>query len=370
MTRNAGRSIAPAETVLGYSPFKLLKIEDEPVIVAEAQPASKTESKPPADVLLGGDALSVFRALVDGTTTTGDVPNPARWVKVADRVMPMETVARKSAPPVALARVALPPRPAVRASTVDAPIETSRLRSWVLGGAVAIAIAAAVAYWLWPETTDSGRYTTSAVAPPLRTEKPTPPTPLAATKADAIAASATSVVGSAPVNVATMVSASSAAAPKPTTNQPAVIDHGSCTIHIDADAPGSVVIVDGRVVGDAPAEVAGIYCGRRTRVMVANPRFAPWERWVVAEEGKPSRLSARLSRLTTAIAVTSTPSGAAVRVNGKQVAVTPAAIPVVADASTTIEVEFLGYQLFTKQLVPRAGATATIDAKLDPVLQH
>ena len=331
MSRNADRS---TETVYGYAPFKLPRTEVP-------------------------DAVSVFEALVTGTTETGDVPEPARWVKVADKVMPLETVAA----PAAIARIALPPPRAPRAPTSEDPIEIVRSRGWMIGGVIAMVLAAvAIAYLLWPEP-DAAPAVVAKPAPP-----PAPPS-----------APIVAPIKSAPPPAATVapikpvaVSAPPPAPKPPITHDdtPKLVAHGSCTIHIDADALGSVVIVDGRVVGDAPVDVDGIYCGRRTQVTVANPRFAPWERSIVPEEGKPSRVHARLARLTTAIAVTSTPSAATVRVNGKPVAVTPAAISVIADASTTIEVELLGYRSVTKQLVPRAGATSTIDAALEPVTLH
>jgi hypothetical protein len=53
-----------------------------------------------------------------------------------------------------------------------------------------------------------------------------------------------------------------------------------------------------------------------------------------------------------------------VRLNGRDVTKTPAAIPVVVGGVARIEVALPGYKTFAQTVVPRSGATSTIDATL------
>jgi len=168
----------------------------------------------------------------------------------------------------------------------------------------------------------------------------------------------------APAPVAKATPAPHPPTPTPTPTATAPVAHGSCSIRIDANVSGSIAMVDGRAVGAAPIQVDGLFCGHRTRVVVADPALAPWERTIIPEEGTVVQVHASLGRLTTAIAVTSTPSGATVTLNGRDVGVTPAAIPVVVGVTAKVSVSSPGYASYEQTVVPRAGASTTIAATL------
>lgn len=151
---------------------------------------------------------------------------------------------------------------------------------------------------------------------------------------------------------------------------PVALAHGSCSIRVDANVAGPIVMVDGRAVGTAPIQVDRLFCGHRTRVAVAEVSLAPWERTIIPEEGVVVQVHASLGRLTTAIAVTSTPSGATVAINGHEVGVTPAAIPVVVGVTAHVSVSSPGYAPYEQTVVTRAGSSTAIAANLVAQLTH
>ena len=123
-------------------------------------------------------------------------------------------------------------------------------------------------------------------------------------------------------------------------------------------------MIDGKVVGEAPLDVSRLYCGRRVRVSVVHPRVVSWERTIVPEEGKIELLSASLDRPTTALAVTSVPEGATVRVNGHDITSTPAAITLTAGTASDVEIVLPGYETYRRRVYARPGGTTPIDAVL------
>ena len=293
----------PAKTIMGYSPFQLPEPPVDHTRVMQLEPA----------VVVAGELL---------------VPSP---------------------PPTATAS---------HSDRADRyPLAPRRIWPIALAGSIVVAaviVVASVFFWSKePAPRPVPSYASANVALPLpvaaaRPASP-PPAPLAAARP----------ASPPPAPVVTP------ATPTPPTPSPALaIDHGSCTLRVESGVSGSVVMIDGRAIAEAPLDVDGLYCGRRVHVTVANPHYAPWDRWVVPEEAKPLRVRADLRRLTTAVAVTSVPSGAIVRIGGHDVATTPAAIAVDTELATTIEVTFPGYVPFKQRIVPHAGATTTIVATL------
>jgi hypothetical protein len=212
--------------------------------------------------------------------------------------------------------------------------------------AIAVVVCAGAATYLWFAADSTA---SASIEPALPVSVPVPVAAPAAKPAPAV--KVTQVAPPPKHDVATV-------------DRPVAASHGSCSIRIDADIAGSIAMVDGRAVGAVPMQVDGLYCGRRTRVAVADPAFAPWERTIIPEEGTLVRVRASLGRLTTAVAITSLPTGATVNVNGHDVGTTPAAIPVVVGVATKVRVSSPGYATYEQTVVPRAGTSTTIQATL------
>jgi hypothetical protein len=241
-------------------------------------------------------------------------------------------------------------QPAARTTDQVWSVERPRRRRVlaVIAAIVAMIGCAAVAWYLWNE------------------DSPAPPRAPVARARTAAASSAAPTPRPATVQPAQPARASSPppAPPAPELAKPSPSDRGSCSLRVEADETRSVVMLDGKVFGESPITLSGLFCGRPARVTVARPHFATWERTIIPEEGRPAVVRAALARPTTAIAVTSVPAGAMVRVNGRDVTTTPAAIAVTVDVALRIEVALPGYNTFTQTVVARSGATSTIDATL------
>ncbi len=261
--------------------------------------------------------------------------------------------------PVASPSVRVTPKPTDRPNDrpttfPSAPSRRRLVATIALGVGAVVVFALVLAFALRPDNVPASNRTSRTPAAPFANPKSQLAIANAATPSMPVTAVATTAAPVAPV----------ATPPATPAVQIAVAGRGSCSVQIDSDAPSSVVLIDGRVMAEAPLRVDGLFCGRRVHVAVANPRLAPWDRWVAPEEGKLMVLKASLRHLTTAVVITSTPSGATVRVNGRDVGPTPAAISVVADASEHVEVSSPHFAPFQQTITARAGTTTTIEARL------
>lgn len=294
-----------------------------PIEIAKAREPAPSEQREPAVIV-----TDLIATCTDSLTTWGS-PEP-------------RTVMPEAKPTAAVADTNQTKPKSTQIVPLYSVAGSSKLPFIVTAIVVLVCTGTATYLWLGPSSTPTS---TATLAPP-----PTP-APVPAHVATAPAAKIT------PAPVAHPA----APAPAPA---PAALSHGSCSIRVDANAAGSIVMVDGRAVGAAPIQVDGLFCGHRTHVAVADPSLAPWERTIIPEEGTVVQVHASLGRLTTAIAVTSTPSGATVLVNGRDVGVTPAAIPVVVGITAKVSVSSPGYAAYEQTIVPRAGASTTIAATL------
>lgn len=212
---------------------------------------------------------------------------------------------------------------------------TARRWPFAVGIAIAIAALGGIATYLMFADTDAPAASRPVVAPALATPPKPARVPVAPPRA----------VAPAPAPVA-----------KP--------EAPSCAVLVEADQPHSAVLIEGKVAGETPIDISGLPCGRAVHVTVVHPQRVPWQRTIVPAEGKVALLSAELAHPTTALAVTSVPSGAMVRVNGRDVTSTPAAITLVAGVTSQIEIVLPGYTPYRQRIVMREGTAAPIDAVL------
>ena len=307
------------ETMIGYAPFEI------------------GNTKPPERELVPSEPAVIVSELVmtDSLTTWG-------WSEPRTVAKPKEPDASKESKE--------PTEPKDRNTQVVAlyPEAGSSKLPFVIA-AIAVVVCAGAATYLWCAA-DS---TSSASVEPA----PSVPVPVRVPVAAAKPAPAVKVTPAPPPPITPKHEAASV-------DRSVAVSHGSCSIRVDANVAGGIVMIDGRAVGSAPIQIDGLYCGHRTRVAVVDPALAPWERSINPEEGTVVQVHASLGRLTTAIAVTSIPNGATVTVNGREVGVTPAAIPVVVGATTKLRVSSPGYAPYDQTIVPRAGTSPTIAATL------
>lgn len=79
------------------------------------------------------------------------------------------------------------------------------------------------------------------------------------------------------------------------------VGDGSCRVRIASEPSESQVMVDGRAIGMSPLSIDGVWCGRATNVTVTRGGFVPWQRRIIAEEGRVVEIAAGLRPVQTRI---------------------------------------------------------------------
>jgi|GEM_PF-3345370 len=173
---------------------------------------------------------------------------------------------------------------------------------------------------------------------------PTPPvaTPVVAPVAPVAAAPATEPAPvaepelPAPVARATDRAVDRAAVASPTAD-------GSCIADVITQPEDARVYWGSREIGRTPIEGAAVPCGQ-IEVAIRHDRYQPVVRTVEGIAGQRLVVSQRLFRPKSMLVINSTPKGAAVTVNGRNVGVTPARISVSRYESVDVKVSKTGYK--------------------------
>lgn len=131
-----------------------------------------------------------------------------------------------------------------------------------------------------------------------------------------------------------------------------------------SEPSGGDVYVDERYYGRTPITIQRIPAGRRI-VTIKMPGYADWTDDVLIEPGKISQISATL-KLAGTLQVSSSPSGAKVYLDGKDIGVTPLSNSGIPEGTHNLSVELFGYKPWQGivEILPRQ--TTNIFAKLEP----
>jgi len=131
-----------------------------------------------------------------------------------------------------------------------------------------------------------------------------------------------------------------------------------------SEPSGGDVYVDERYYGRTPITFQRIPAGRRI-VTIKMPGYADWTDDVLIEPGKISQISATL-KLAGTLQVSSSPSGAKVYLDGKDIGVTPLSNSGIPEGTHNLSVELFGYKPWQGivDILPRQ--TTNIFAKLEP----
>jgi hypothetical protein len=140
---------------------------------------------------------------------------------------------------------------------------------------------------------------TGSAPMPLASEKPVADKPRTAAIVTSIAGSAAAVPAPAlppspPADLKPM-SATDRQDHADSSERTVELGGGSCAVVVGANAVGDVW-VDEQSVGLTPVVVSGLWCGRPTKVRIERTGFEPWSKTIITQEGRGSRILARLRR--------------------------------------------------------------------------
>ncbi|MFO0744993.1 MAG: PEGA domain-containing protein [Myxococcota bacterium] len=128
---------------------------------------------------------------------------------------------------------------------------------------------------------------------------------------------------------------------------------------------GATVEVDGKAVGPLPTTTK-VPPGRH-QVVITKDGYARWERWIDASEGQKVTFDVVMTKNEApkgAILVTSNPSGADVRVNGKPQGKTPTLVQGLDAGANQVEIALPDYDAFSQTVAVEPGKNAVLDAQL------
>lgn len=135
---------------------------------------------------------------------------------------------------------------------------------------------------------------------------------------------------------------------------------------VDTIPPGAEVVLRGVVVGQTPVKLAGLPPGT-IALTLRHPHYEPLALDdITLSAGENTRLQRELVRATGSLRVTTTPTGAWVALDGRQLAdATPALIDALPAGSATVTVGADDYETAEADIVVPAGGTANVELTLD-----
>lgn len=131
-----------------------------------------------------------------------------------------------------------------------------------------------------------------------------------------------------------------------------------------SDPPTADVYIDDNYYGKTPITIQRIPAGRRI-VTLKLSGYADWSDDVIVEPGKIVQISATL-KLAGTLQVSSTPSGAKVYLDGREIGETPLSNSSIPEGSHNLRVELFGYKPWQGIIQIAPSQTTTIFARLEP----
>jgi hypothetical protein len=237
----------------------------------------------------------------------------------------------------------------------------------LVGLAAGLVLGMAAGYWLGSR---------SAVPPPAQQVEAARPGALAPPPAAPVAEAGPSSAGPAAVPPAV---APPPPEPERAAARPAAPVRGSIQVTSDRQAN---VFVDGEKSGMTPRNLNGVPLGSHT-IRVTRPGYAPQEQTVVLTAEEPSaRLTFTLRpgggaappagtanapavKSVLTVLIESTPPGARIRINGRDLGPTPLTVRQLRPGTHTLELRLSGYKPWSQRLTVAAGDKRRVTATLE-----
>lgn len=143
--------------------------------------------------------------------------------------------------------------------------------------------------------------------------------------------------------------------------QPATLDLSG-----DAASQGAEVVVDGEVKGQLPVKVQ-VPPGRH-QIVVRKPGFVSWEKWAEVTENQAATFEVALKaqeKPKGALLVSSTPTGADVRVNGAPKGKAPQLVENLDPGNYEVDLTLEGHKAFRQTVQVKEGQRETVSGVLE-----
>ncbi len=185
-------------------------------------------------------------------------------------------------------------------------------------------------------------------------DTPAPGSNLASAATPLADASARPVIAPPPVADAAVIADAApiaidaAAAPPPPT---------TCSVKVASFPAGAEVVVDEHVVAHTPGAI-DLPCGVETKLWFRKPPLIAQTRVITPKAGVDAPVRVALAKVTFTVKVSSTPTGAAITVNGKAAGVTPSNVKLNAFEAATVVMTKAGYEPFSASITPKQNGQA------------
>ncbi len=136
-------------------------------------------------------------------------------------------------------------------------------------------------------------------------------------------------------------------------------------LRVTSKPAGASVRIDGKESGVTPLALPAVRAGGR-RVEVVAEGYRPWVGEARVPDGQEAVVAATLERRPGMLVVHSSPAGATVVVDGKQVGRTPSGRLELPEGKHAVRVTLAAHRLAEQQVVLRAGKESVVDLRLEP----
>ncbi len=164
-----------------------------------------------------------------------------------------------------------------------------------------------------------------------------------------------------PEPVAKKIEAPPAPMPAPAAQPPAAEPTG--VLPIQSDPEGAIVYVDGAVKGTTPLTLEALKAGKY-EIKITKDGFGPWIEQITYAPDNGQKLTASLPSLQGELEITSTPEGALVFIDGKEVGQTPLVVKELEIGKKRIAIEAEGYEKWVRQIKVARDEVTKIKAEL------